>query len=281
LLNLRRIRTFWIWVVFIFIALLLISSNLGERRSWNPAEQIIIEITAPIQEFISQTVNTIEGVWLKYFALVSLRDENVRLQEEINALRMENSQYRELVATNERLQKLLKFKKTINWPVLASQVIGRDPSGWFESVIIDKGSNAGLKVNMPVVDAKGVVGRLVAVSANYAKVLLIIDQNSAVDSLVQRSREKGIVKGLSPEVCKLDYVLKTGDIAPGDLVVTSGMGRVFPKGLPVGKVLEVSNIPWKLFKDIHVRPLVDFTKLEEVLVILKEDPLLSRSKETE
>jgi rod shape-determining protein MreC len=148
-------------------------------------------------------------------------------------------------------------------------------------VIIDKGSNAGLKVNMPVVDAKGVVGRLVAVSANYAKVLLIIDQNSAVDSLVQRSREKGIVKGLSPEMCKLDYVLKTGDIDPGDLVVTSGMGRVFPKGLPVGKVLEVSNIPWKLFKDIHVRPMVDFTKLEEVLVILKEDPLLSRSKENE
>jgi rod shape-determining protein MreC len=281
LLNFKRIRTFWVWVVFIFIALLLISSSLGERRSWNPAEQIVIEVTAPIQKFIKQTVDAIEGVWLRYFALVRLRDENVRLEQEIKTLRMENAQYRELVATNERLQKLLKFKKTINWPVLASQVIGRDPSGWFESVIIDKGSNSGLKVNMPVVDAKGVVGRLVSVSPNYAKVLLIIDQNSAVDSLVQRSREKGIVKGLSPELCKLDYVLKTGDIVPGDLVVTSGMGRVFPKGLPVGKVLEVSNIPWKLFKDIHIRPTVDFAKLEEVLVILKEDPLLSRSKETE
>jgi len=121
---------------------------------------------------------------------------------------------------------------------------------------------------------------LVSVSPNYAKVLLIIDQNSAVDSLVQRSREKGILKGLSTELCKLDYVVKTSDIAQGDLVVTSGMGRVFPKGLPVGKVLEVSNIPWKLFKDIHVRPMVDFTKLEEVLVILKEDPLLSQPKET-
>jgi rod shape-determining protein MreC len=268
-------------VVFIFIALLLISSNLGERRSWNPAEQIIVEITAPIQKGISQTVDAVEGIWLRYFALVRLRDENMRLQQEINTLRMENARYRELVATSERLQKLLNFKKKTNWPVLASQVIGRDPSGWFESVIIDKGSNSGLKVNMPVVDAKGVVGRLVSVSPNYAKVLLIIDQNSSVDSLVQRSREKGIVKGVSPERCKLDYVVKTGDIVPGDLVVTSGMGRVFPKGLPVGKVLEVSNIPWKLFKDIHIRPMVDFTKLEEVLVILKEDPLSSRNKETE
>jgi rod shape-determining protein MreC len=194
---------------------------------------------------------------------------------------MENDRYREMVATNKRLQEMLQFKKTINWPVLAAQVIGRDPSGWFESVIIDKGKNSGLKVNMPVVDAKGVVGRLVSVSPNYAKVLLIIDQNSAVDCLVQRSREKGIVKGLSPKLCKLDYVVKTSDILAGDVIVTSGMGRVFPKGLPVGEVLEVANIPWKLFKDIQIRPTVDFAKLEEVLVVLKEDPLLSQPKEAD
>jgi rod shape-determining protein MreC len=281
LLNLKRIRTFWIWIVFIFIALFLISSNLGKRRSWNPAEQIIIEITCPLQKLIRKTVNVVEGVWLRYFGLINLRSENARLQREINALRMENDRYREMVATNKRLQEMLQFKKTINWPVLAAQVIGRDPSGWFESVIIDKGKNSGLKVNMPVVDAKGVVGRLVSVSPNYAKVLLIIDQNSAVDCLVQRSREKGIVKGLSPKLCKLDYVVKTSDILAGDVIVTSGMGRVFPKGLPVGEVLEVANIPWKLFKDIQIRPTVDFAKLEEVLVVLKEDPLLSQPKEAD
>ncbi|MGD2124605.1 MAG: rod shape-determining protein MreC [Desulfobacteraceae bacterium] len=281
MLNLKRIRTFWIWIVFIFIALFLISSNLGKRRSWNPAEQIIIEITCPLQKLIRKTVNVVEGVWLRYFGLINLRSENARLQREINALRMENDRYREMVATNKRLQEMLQFKKTINWPVLAAQVIGRDPSGWFESVIIDKGKNSGLKVNMPVVDAKGVVGRLVSVSPNYAKVLLIIDQNSAVDCLVQRSREKGIVKGLSPKLCKLDYVVKTSDILAGDVIVTSGMGRVFPKGLPVGEVLEVANIPWKLFKDIQIRPTVDFAKLEEVLVVLKEDPLLSQPKEAD
>ncbi|MEJ2724428.1 MAG: hypothetical protein P8175_07245, partial [Deltaproteobacteria bacterium] len=88
MLNFKRIRTFWVWVVFIFIALLLISSSLGERRSWNPAEQIVIEVTAPIQKFIKQTVDAIEGVWLRYFALVRLRDENVRLEQEIKTLRM-------------------------------------------------------------------------------------------------------------------------------------------------------------------------------------------------
>ncbi|MCJ7595100.1 MAG: rod shape-determining protein MreC [Desulfobacterales bacterium] len=279
--HLKRIRTFWIWIVFIFIALFLVSSNLGKRRSWNPAEQIIVELTAPIQKSVKQTVNAVEGLWLNYFALVGVRHENTRLQREINALRMDNDRYREVVAANRRLKELLQFKETINWPVLAAQVIGRDPSGWFESVIIDKGKNAGLTVNMPVVDARGVVGRLVSVSPGYAKVLLVIDQNSAVDGLIQRSREKGIVKGLSSKFCKLDYVVKTSDVVVGDRVVTSGMGRVFPKGLPVGEVVEVANIPWEVFKEIKVRPMLDFAKLEEVLVILKEDPLSSQPKETE
>jgi rod shape-determining protein MreC len=108
---------------------------------------------------------------------------------------------------------------------------------------------------------------------------LIIDQNSAVDSIIQRSREKGIVKGMSSEICKLDYVVKTGDVSPGDLVVTSGLGHVYPKGLPVGKVMEVVNTPGELFKQIKVRPLVDFSKLEELLVILKEDPLFGQKGE--
>lgn len=257
---------------------MLLSSNLGGKGSWNPAEQIIIEVTAPFQRLITGTINIVEGIWLKYFDLVNVRDENARLMGEIESLRMENSRYQETLATQERLQKLLKFKKTINWPVVAAQVIGRDPTGWFKSVIIDKGKNSGLKINMPVVNAEGVVGRLVSVSPNYSKVLLIIDQNSAVDCVIQRSRDEGIVKGLTTKLCVLEYMLKTSDVVMGDKVVTSGLGRVYPKGLPVGKVLEVVDIPGELFKDIKVEPMVDFSKLEELLVILKEDPLVSQQE---
>ena len=260
-------------MIFVFLGLFLLSSNLGRTRFWNPVEQVIVELTAPIQKFIHQTVRITEGIWLEYFGLINVRKENLQLQKEIDALRMENARFREMLATHSRLQKLLQFKETIHWPVLAVQVIGRDPSGWFESVIIDKGSNSGLKVNMPVVNARGVVGRLVSVSPNYAKVLLIIDQNSAVDSIIQRTREKGILKGFSSKVCKLDYVLRNSRVAPGDIIITSGMGRVFPKGLPVGEVIEEKNVPGAFFKEIKVRPMVDFTKLEELLVILKEDPL--------
>jgi rod shape-determining protein MreC len=202
---------------------------LGRRRSWDPAEQIIIEVTAPFQKLIKQTVGITESLWLKYFDLIGVRNENALLKREIDTLRVENYRYRELLTTNRRLQKLLQFKNTINWPVLAVQVIGRDPTGWFKSVLIDKGKKSGLKINMPVVNAGGVVGRLVSVSPNYAKVLLIIDQNSAVDCIIQRSREKGIVKGLSSKICRFDYVVKTSDVVAGDIVITSGLGGCFQR----------------------------------------------------
>lgn len=276
---LKQFRTVWIWVIFIFLALFLISSNLGRKRSWNPFEQVIVEIITPFQKFIKKTAAITEDFWFKYFGLINARNENARMRREIEALRIENYNYRELLATHQRLQKLLQYKKIIDQPVLAAQVIGRDPTGWFESVIIDKGKKSGLKVNMPVVNAMGVVGRLVSVSPNYAKVLMIIDQNSAVDSIIQRSRDKGIVKGLSPKICELAYVLKTSDVVIGDMVVTSGLGRVFPKGIPVGEVIEVEDISGELFKAIKIRPMVNFSKLEELLVILKEDPLASHLKE--
>jgi rod shape-determining protein MreC len=267
--------------VLLFAALFLVSSNISKRRSWNPVEQAVIEMTAPVQMFTEKTIDTIEGFWMKYFSLVDLHNENAALQKEMEALRMQNDQYRELATVNQRLQKLLRFKATVRWPAIAAQVIGHDPTGWFESIIIDKGKNSGLEPGMPVVNAQGVVGQLVSVAPNYSKVLLIIDQNSAVDCLIRRSREKGIVKGLTRKTCKMHYVVKTGDVKPGDLVITSGMGGVYPKGLPVGEVIKVSEDPWEMFKGITVKPLVDFEKLEEVLVLLRENPLSSQARSKE
>ena len=274
-------RTIWLWVFIIGAVLFLLSSNSDLGPTWNPAEQFVIEITAPFQKLIKQTTKSTEELWLNYFRLVDVHHENTQLKNEIHVLKMANSRYRELLATQERLEELLQFKQTINRPVLAAQVIGRDPTGWFKSVIIDKGKWAGLRLDMPVVNAFGVVGRVVSVSSNYAKVLLIIDQNSAVDCLVQRSRDRGMLKGLMSEICKLDYVAKSNDITVGDIVVTSGLGGVFPKGLPVGRILDVKEISGELFKDIKIRTAVDFSKLEEVLVIVEESKSSNQLKESE
>ena len=273
--------TIWLWVFIIGSVLFLLSSNSDLGPTWNPAEQFVIEITAPFQKLIKQTTKSTEELWLNYFRLVDVHHENTQLKNEIRVLKMANSRYRELLATQESLEELLQFKQTINRPVLAAQVIGLDPTGWFKSVIIDKGKWAGLRIDMPVVNAFGVVGRVVSVSSNYAKVLLIIDQNSAVDCLVQRSRDRGMLKGLMSEICKLDYVAKANDITMGDIVVTSGLGGVFPKGLPVGRILDVKEISGELFKDIKIRTAVDFSKLEEVLVILEESESSNQLKESE
>lgn len=277
---LRRIRAYWVWVVFVFVALVLISLNAGKRRSWTPVEQVVIEVTAPVQKLIRKSSETVEKAWLKYFSFVDLREENSRLKKEIDDLRMQNDLYRELASTHGRLRELLQFKESIRSPMAAAQVIGRDPTGRFESILIDKGGSAGLTLNMPVLDARGVLGRVVAVSPHYSKVLLIIDQNSAVDCLIQRTREKGILKGLPSQMCRLHYVSRAADVAVGDKIVTSGMDRIYPKGLPVGEVTEIVDTPWEFFKDVRVRPSADFAKLEEVLVLLREDPLSSPSQRT-
>jgi len=252
--------------------LFLLSSSSGLKQPWNPLEQLIVEITAPFQHLIRQTINATTDFWTHYFYLVDVRYENKRLEREIDSFRRENSQYRELLATHERLRSLLQYKEVIQRPVVVAQVIGLDPTGWFKSIIIDKGRTAGIRWDMPVVNASGVVGRIVSVSNNYAKVLLIIDQNSAVDCLTQRSRDRGMVKGTSGQVCKMDYMAKSSDAVVGDLIITSGLGGVFPKGLPVGRISSVKEGDDKLFKDIDMAPSVDFSKLEEVLVIQTTDP---------
>lgn len=278
-MSFRRIKIIWIWILFALLALFLLSSRLKRTRSWSPAEQLAVEIIAPLQNALTKTVAGVEDVWEKYFGLVRVYEDNRRLRGEIQSLRIRNARYRERLATHQRLQDLLQFKETTDWPMMAAQVIGRDPTGWFKSVILDKGRRSGLAVNMPVVSAAGVVGRVVSVSSNYAKVLLIIDQNSAVDCLNQATRDQGVLRGASTKICELDYVLKTSRMAPGDMIITSGMGRVFPKGLPVGRVIGVSDRPGALFKDVQVRPMVDFNRLEEVLVILKGDPFAGQRQE--
>jgi len=266
----KRFNKILVLIFFIGGVLFLLSSNSGLRQEWNPAKHLVLEGIAPFQKLIKNTIKSIEGFWINYFHLVDVRFENRRLKREVDTYRRENYHYKELLATHERLRRLLQFKEVIQRPVVTAQVVGVDPTGWFKSIIIDKGKRSGLKFDMPVVNASGVVGRIVSVSGDYAKVLLIIDQNSAVDCLLQRSRDRGIVKGVSSETCNLDYMAKSSDVAVGDMVVTSGLGGVFPKGLPVGQISKVSEGRGGLFRRIEIRPSVVFSKLEEVLVIIKE-----------
>lgn len=203
---------------------------------------------------------------MQYFDLVSVSRENQVLRELLDRAVQRNHDLLEVELSNQRLRDLLNFRKNIPGRFIAAEVVSRDPSAWFQTVIIDKGRGEGITKGLPVVVSKGIVGQITDVSAHRSKVLLVIDRNSAVDALVQRTRARGIIEGKSTRQCVLKYVLRKDDVKVGDVVISSGLDGVYPKGLQIGHVSSVVKRSSGIFQEVMVTPTVDFEKLEEVLV---------------
>ena len=227
-----------------------------------------ISFVAPFQELVTRSIRFARGIWEHYFFLVSVSQENLHLIQSLNQATEKNNHWHEVDLANNRLRSLLSFQPTVANRVIAAEVIGKDPSAWFKTITIDKGKADGLKKGLPVVVAQGITGQIIEISAHYSKVMLIIDRNSAVDALVQRSRARGIIKGTSAEQCRFDYVLQKHDVKIGDTVVTSGFDGIYPKGLRLGWVSDVKKREPEIFQEITVTPYADFEKLEEVLIVL-------------
>jgi rod shape-determining protein MreC len=189
------------------------------------------------------------------------------LKQRLAELQQENHQMKEMAIANERLQKLLQFREKISSSVIAAEVIGQDPSSWFKSVTINKGEKDGVRKGMAVISHEGVIGQILKTAPDYATILLITDYNSAIDSIVQRTRAKAIVEGKGENRCQLKYLLRADEVIVGDIVVTSGLGGNFPKGLMVGEIRKVDKRGHGVFQNAELVPSVDLTKLEEVLVI--------------
>ena len=235
------LKHIWLWLVLFGVAIFMLSSDYNSPSGWNSAESAIVDIISPFKKGFSNLYSTIKSFWLSYFYLIDVRKENLALKEEIDRLKKQNSQYYELEAANKRLRELVNFSHSIDYKVVAAQVIGREPTKRFDSAIIDKGRKDGISADMPVVTSSGVVGRIVAVSNNYAKVLLLIDKNSSIDALLQRTRERGIIKGGgSNNPCSFDYLETTADVVIGDQIITSGLESLFPKGIAIAYVTGIS-----------------------------------------
>jgi len=231
-----------------------------------------VGITAPVQKVVWGVIGGMGSVWRGYFYLVGLEKENQALKRELQELRLQMNRYQEAALANERLRALLNFKKSIATPLLPAQLVAFDPSGWFQTILIDKGRNDGVVQDMAVVSAEGLVGRVIGVGNQHSKVLLIIDGNSAVDAFIQRSRARGVLVGLGREMCLLKYVQRNEDVQVGDKVISSGMGGVFPKALLVGTVREVVRGSSGLFQRVEVEPAANFSRLEEVMVVIQTPP---------
>ena len=253
-------------LIVVNITILYIS---GSRYRSSGFGRVAIFFVAPLQEAVTDSIRFAKGIWNHYFYLVSAAQENDNLKKKLSQAVAKNSQYNEVELSNQRLRNLLNFKETTTSKILAAEVISVDPSSWFKAVIIDKGSLDGVERGLPVVIRQGIAGQVVDVSSRYSKIMLIIDRNSSVDAMVQRTRARGIIKGeATAGQCLFKYVLRKDDVRVGDTIVASGLDGVFPKGLPVGDVKEVVRRNSGVFQEVRVVPYIDFEKLEEVLVIL-------------
>ena len=264
-------------VVLITVNVILLSVT-SKSQSTSGFGRVGLSFVAPFQELVTRSVRFAREIWEHYFFLVSVYQENEELKKSLNDAIEKNNQWNELKLANDRLRNLLSFQKSLTNRVVAAEVIGKDPSVWFKTVIIDKGKADGLQKGLPVVLPQGIAGQVIEASDRYSKVMLIIDRNSAADALVQRSRARGIIKGASADQCRFEFVLRKNDVQIGDTVVTSGFDGVYPKGLRIGHVSDLSERSSDIFYEITVTPFVDFEKLEEVLVILRPETKASASE---
>lgn len=265
----RKYRVYIAGGVIILAAFVFYSLNLRNKGHANAFERGVMNVMAPLYGVVGRVNGFVGGIWSDYIDLVGVNKENRKLKETVKLLNSRLTATGEAAQANDRLQKLLQLKSSLHFPALAATVIGEDGSPWFKTIVIDRGSVDGLREGMPVVAVDGVVGQIVKVAAGSARVLVLTDHASGIAALVQRSRARGVVKGAGDH-CSLEFALREEDVKVGDTIVTSGIGGIFPKGLPVGEVVMVRKGDYGIFQTVDIRPRVNLTKLEEVLVILQD-----------
>jgi len=257
-------------VFLLLVGIVLFSMHAGKEPRSTPLGSLMLEVVGPVQSLVSSVGDGVESVWRRYFALVGAAKQNEDLRRQVNRLKRELSRQEELKLANQRLRKLVGLKDRLAWPLVAAEVVAVDPTDYFRTSVINAGSSDGVRKLMPVVNDLGVVGRVVWTSPNYAKLLLLTDPNAAVDVIVERSRVRGVVEGAGRDALRLKYALHNDDVMLGDRLICSGAAGVFPKGYLVGTVSSVTKEAKGVFQAVNVEPAVNFARLEEVIVILRQ-----------
>jgi rod shape-determining protein MreC len=250
---------------------ILISAQVNSRSGVPVLEAVTFGLFAEVQRGSSVGVSGVRGFWHRYGSLRSVERENAELKQQLESVQVELQEQRALADRARGLQQLLDLRDRSKLKTMAAEIIASSASPDFQTLTLDKGRNYGLRTDMAVIANDGVVGRIVVPSARAAKVQLLIDRNAAAGALVERSRAQGVAKGTGDGRLQLEFVSETADVAVGDLVVTSGIEGIFPKGFTIGRV-DVVEKTGPAYKRITVKPAVDFSKLEEVLVVLTPTP---------
>jgi rod shape-determining protein MreC len=279
LLNIRK-RTGWIFFWVMMPQLILVSWQVQTKSGTRVLQAVTFEIFSRVQHATSSVVSGTRGVWGNYFALRGVRVENEDLKRRVAALEVQLQQEHALAARSAELQKLMDLRSQAVFPTVAAEVIAGNPDPVMRTVTIDKGSADGVLADMAVVAPAGIVGRVIGpVGRRAARVQLLIDRNAAAGAFAERTRAGGLVAGSegSPTL-RMDMVSNLNDVKAGDTVVASGVDGIYPKGYVIGRV-ESAARGSGLYQTIAVRPAVDFSSLETVLVVLVPARSATRAEE--
>jgi len=269
---LGRYRNLTILVGVLFLQVLGLAVQV--KRAGDPENTRLIRIWAvdaitPFERILVWAQQSSGNLWHNYFYLRGVRAENRQLKQEIERMRLEQVRLSEDAEQAHRLQKLLAFKEQVIGKTLPAQVIGTSGSDLSQCIYIDKGSDDGVKPDMAVITADGIVGKVLHVYPTTAQVLMINDQTSGVGAMLEKSRLQGVLKGTPDGSIVLERVMADEKVSPGDTVISSGGDQIFPKGMPVGTVTKASP-GHELFLNIQVKPAADLSRLEEVLVVTEK-----------
>ena len=259
-----------------FAILLAISLVLLLSRNSEPVRQLATgatQLLVPIQRVLADVGVTSNRFVQAITEIQRLRSEDAALRADVDRLTLENVQLREAAFAAQQAAKLGEVAKTLKYETVAAPVIARDPSNILATIVLGAGSDSGIKVGHVVVSEQGLVGRVSEVGTNYSKVLLITDPSSTLSALVEGSRATGIVRGQYGDLLIMDWILQTEKVNVGDVVVSAGLGlgdelrSLYPKGLVVGRVLQLQNAEAAAYQRAIVAPAVDLRRLENVLVV--------------
>jgi rod shape-determining protein MreC len=254
--------------LLILFSLVLMTLNIKRDQSPFFIESLIVTIVSPVQAIFTQITSSISGVFEHYFFVVDSASENKELRKQIDQLSQEKNELIERLNQQDRIARLIPDEESQEKQLMIATVIGRDATQWSKVVFIDKGKNQGVRENLAVITNAGVIGHIIQSTGATSKVLLITDSRSAVDSLIQSSRVTGVAVGTGKNAIQVKYVPMNAKVAVGDSIISSGLGGNFPKGLKIGVVSQVTKRKQGLFQDITVNPSAEFSRLEEVLILM-------------
>lgn len=267
-----RFRRYGILLAVLLVSLLLLTVQTRGGGTGRAGELVAIVVT-PVQSLLVRIHRGALTFWANYVDWKAVRRENAVLRGENEQLRVMSLQAGETREENARLRRLLVLKARLPLSTLAGEVIGREAGGWVRSLTVNRGRGDGVAQQTPVIVPDGLVGRVVQVHRGAAVIQLLNDPASTVGAVVLRTRTAGLVEGDAGGTVRFKFMARDGSsVAPGDLVVTSGLGTLFPKGLPVGRVVNIEDKGSALFHFAVLAPAVDFSRVEEVLLLTGQTP---------